>query len=251
MHHYPFHIGDYRKDTGNLSLLEHGVYRTLLDCYYTQETPLPADKAKLCRMIGARTSEEVEAVSNVIDDYFRLTDIGYVQDGCDKVLSVIYEKSEKARVSAEKRWAKNNEKMLQACCGDANALEKDANASKNDATDMLPITHNPIPNSITSSGDDDRKGLAEKIDYQAIIELYHSMLPELPRVVNMTDKRRKAIRTCCNTKKSYYKLEFWEAYFNQVRRSDFLMGRAKDWRANIDFLTQHSSFVKVIEGGYT
>ena len=31
MHYYPKNIGDYRRDTMNLSLLEHGVYMTLID----------------------------------------------------------------------------------------------------------------------------------------------------------------------------------------------------------------------------
>ena len=34
MHFYKFHIGDYAKDTGHLTLLEHGVYRSLMDWSY-------------------------------------------------------------------------------------------------------------------------------------------------------------------------------------------------------------------------
>lgn len=254
MHHYPFHIGDYKKDTANLSLLEHGVYRMLIDCYYTQETPLPSDKAKLCRMIGARSADEVEAVSNIIDDYFTLTDHGYVQAGCDKVLQKIYAKSAKARVSVEKRWDKIKGNIREGYCKDTNVCENDTNVQKNDTIEILPNTHNPTPitnnKTLSSSGDDSHVPSRQNIDYQGIIDLYHKILPELPRVINMTDKRRSAIRTCANTKKAYAGLDFWEAFFNQVRKSDFLMGRTKDFQANIDMLTRHCNFVKVIEGGY-
>ena len=31
---YSFYPGDYGRDTGHLSLIEHGAYRTLMDHYY-------------------------------------------------------------------------------------------------------------------------------------------------------------------------------------------------------------------------
>ena len=39
MHYYPKNIGDYRRDTMHLSLLEHGVYMTLIDHYILNEEP--------------------------------------------------------------------------------------------------------------------------------------------------------------------------------------------------------------------
>ena len=255
MHHYPFHIGDYRKDTGRLSILGHGIYRLLIDTYYESELPLCLEKSKLARQHGIRTPEELSEMDAILDDYFSLLPDGYHHSGCDKVLRKIYEKSEKAKLSAEAKWAKHREKMRNTCERSANAYENHANASKNDADDMLPITHNPLPitqDKTLSSPDGDDKALSrDKIDYQGIIDLYHSILPELPRVVNLTNKRRTAIKTCATTKKSYSGLDFWQAYFEAVRKSDFLMGRSKEWRADIDFLIRHSAFVKVIEGSYS
>ena len=37
MHYYKFNIADYRKDTGHLSTIEHGIYRQLIDWYYLDE----------------------------------------------------------------------------------------------------------------------------------------------------------------------------------------------------------------------
>jgi len=42
LHYYTFNIGDYRRDTGHLSLLEHGIYRQLIDSYYLSEKPIAA-----------------------------------------------------------------------------------------------------------------------------------------------------------------------------------------------------------------
>ncbi len=45
MNYYERHIGDYARDTGYLSVLEHGIYCLLLDRYYATEQPIPANKA--------------------------------------------------------------------------------------------------------------------------------------------------------------------------------------------------------------
>ncbi|MCP5345136.1 MAG: YdaU family protein [Pseudomonadales bacterium] len=149
MHHYQFNIGDYRKDTAHLSLLEHGIYRMLIDSYYTNEGPLEADDAKLMRTHCIRSADEQQAYRNVMDDFFDLVDGRYVHAGCDKVLAKIYEKSAKAKESAEKRWANKNKGSR------VSKEEKNANAmrthSERNANGMLPITHNPIPNTDSSN----------------------------------------------------------------------------------------------------
>jgi len=87
-------------------------------------------------------------------------------------------------------------------------------------------------------------------DYQGIAELYNRVLPDLPSVTVISDKRKSAIRSCCGIKPSYYGLDFWEAYFHQAGRSDFIMGRKTDWKADFDFLITVSKFIKVLEGSY-
>lgn len=135
MHYYQHNIGDYRKDTGHLTLLEHGIYRQLLDTYYTEELPLITDLNKLMRSHSVRNADEVQAFQNVLNDFFELTEKGYVHDRCDKELEKIYGKSEKARASANARWANRNKDI------DANAMQAQ---SEGNAIGMLP--NNPIPN---------------------------------------------------------------------------------------------------------
>lgn len=135
MHYYQHNIGDYRKDTGHLTLLEHGIYRQLLDTYYTEELPLTTDLNKLMRSHSVRNADEMQAFQNVLNDFFELTEKGYVHDRCDKELEKIYGKSEKARASANARWANRNKDI------DANAMQTQ---SESNAIGMLP--NNPIPN---------------------------------------------------------------------------------------------------------
>lgn len=152
MNYYKHNIGDYRRDTNHLSLLEHGIFRQMLDQYYLDEKPLNTDINKLMRSLNIRTPDERESFDLVLADFFVLTDDGYTHKRCERDLIVIYEKSEKARASAKCRWNKGV---------DANADKTD---SERNANGMLPITDNLLPTKNPKSknkfSDDDLK-LAE------------------------------------------------------------------------------------------
>ncbi|WP_320533643.1 YdaU family protein [Robbsia andropogonis] len=106
MHYYDHNIGDYRKDTGHLTLLEHGIYRSLLDTYYLDERPLALDHAKLMRSHSVRTADEVQSFENVLQDFFERTEDGYVHKRCEVVIAKYRAKGESARASAKARWDK-------------------------------------------------------------------------------------------------------------------------------------------------
>jgi len=150
MHYYSFNIGDYRRDTGHLNLIEHGIYRSLIDTYILNEEPLINDKAKLMRTHNIRTKEEKECFQNVVDDFF-FEDGDFLHNSlCDKVLEKIFAKSKKARESAEARWKNKKRKanakrtqserkangMLEQCEGDANYMRTGCEQY---------ATHNPLP----------------------------------------------------------------------------------------------------------
>lgn len=72
MNYYERHLGDYARDTGHLSMLEHGAYTLLLDRYYITEQGIPASQAQ--RIARARTKEERDAVDSVLAEFFTLID---------------------------------------------------------------------------------------------------------------------------------------------------------------------------------
>ncbi len=45
-------------------------------------------------------------------------------------------------------------------------------------------------------------------------------------------------------------LDWFGWYFAHAAKSRFLTGKAKDWRADFDFLITPSKFAKVVEGAY-
>lgn len=102
MHYYQYNIADYRKDTTHLSLLEHGCYRQLLDQYYLDEKPLPADEDKLFRLFNARTEDEKQAMRNVLMDFWTKTEGGYVQGRSDREIQTYKERLETASRAGRK-----------------------------------------------------------------------------------------------------------------------------------------------------
>ncbi len=144
MHYYQFNIGNYRSDTTHLTLLEHGIYRTLLDNYYLNESQINGDLRQIMRQISAKSDNEKKALENILADFFYKTNEGYKHDGCEKVLTKTYEKSDSARASANVRWDRQKEKteLLKQNIADANALRQQCEA---DANGMLPNTYNLLP----------------------------------------------------------------------------------------------------------
>lgn len=125
MNYYSHHIGDYRRDTAHLSLLEHGIYRQLLDQYYLDERPICAVDAKLMRSLCARSADEMHAVKSVLADFFILTDAGYVHKRCDIEIEAFHGKSKSASGSAKVRWERvHAEQAAKKAMDDANACER-------------------------------------------------------------------------------------------------------------------------------
>jgi len=107
-------------------------------------------------------------------------------------------------------------------------------------------------NNLLSSSDDDSyvKPNIKKIPYQKIIDLYHSLCPDMPCVIELTDIRKKQIKARWNSNEEYQCREFWEVFFSAVAKSDLLNGRVNSFRADLQWLTKHGNFIKVLEGKY-
>jgi uncharacterized protein YdaU (DUF1376 family) len=84
MNYFEHHIGDYAEETSHLSFIEDAAYSRCIRKYYSTEKPLPADVAKVQRMVGARTKEERAAVETILLEFFDLRDDGWHNDRCDE-----------------------------------------------------------------------------------------------------------------------------------------------------------------------
>lgn len=149
MNFYRHSIGDYRRDTHHLSLLEHGIYRQMLDQYYLDENPLNPDLDALMRSLCVRTADEQQAFQNVLKDFFKPTKNGYVHKRCEAEIQKIYDKSDKARQSAKRRWSKDNQEVTSE--GNANASETHNERNAKAMLPSNPVTHKPNKNTSCDS----------------------------------------------------------------------------------------------------
>lgn len=140
MNYYERHLGDYARDTGHLSALEHGVYTLLLDAYYGRERPLPSDLSECHRIAKAASRAEKEAVSYVLRQFFAESADGFRQGRADLEISRFKEKQRKASASANARW-KHSERNANALPtqSEGNALQSPV-TSNHDKTPKPPRT---------------------------------------------------------------------------------------------------------------
>ena len=102
MFSYQFHIRDYLTKTRHLTQTEDLAYRRLLDCYYTEEQPLPTEPEQCARLIAMR--ESVAEVTAVLKEFFDLQEDGWHNDRADAEIAKYQSFGEAGRRGAAKRW---------------------------------------------------------------------------------------------------------------------------------------------------
>ena len=243
MHYYSHNVGDYRKDTSHLSLLEHGVYRQLLDTYYLSEKPLVLDLAILMRTHSARNADEMRAFEHVLKDFFVQTEEGYIHKRCDVEIEAFHSKSVSARESAKARW-------------DRVRAEKDADAMRTHSegnANHKPLTINQEPEDQQPCDPPAESPERERIPFEKIRSIYNEVcVPVLSEALKLDDKRKRNIRKCWSMDISgaqpFKSGDFWRQYFsNCLLDSHWTGSNDRNWKADIEFLTRETSVLKVLE----
>jgi len=97
MNYFPFHIGDYAAHTGHLEPMEDLAYMRLLQQYYLREGPLPADIQATAKLVRMRSM--ASDVESVLNEFFHLTEAGWMHTRCETEIAKMQDKQEKARAS--------------------------------------------------------------------------------------------------------------------------------------------------------
>ena len=243
MHYYKRNIGDYSKKAGRLTMLQHGAYNLLLDACYDREKFPTLEQA--IDWTWASTEAEVEAVKFVLNRFFRLDkDNQYVQDRILEELLNYHKNSDTNKRIAMEREAKRK--------GKSTKREQIVNEPP---PNQEPLTINQEPIEV-SKDTRQNKVLTPACPIQEIVDLYNTKLPMLSKVTVVNDSRKRAIsarwREVVSTDKLDRQkgLEFFSWYFDMIGQSKFLTGKAKNWKADIDFLFNPAKFPRIIEGTY-
>lgn len=103
MNYYERHLGDYARDTGHLTMAEHGAYSLLLDRYYATEKPIPEVLAY--RIARAHSPEDMAAVDAVLAEFFVPRDSGgtiaFHNRRADEAIAAYHESQEEQDLKRE------------------------------------------------------------------------------------------------------------------------------------------------------
>ena len=118
----------------------------------------------------------------------------------------------------------------------------------------------PEPNENENVNDNDLLNKSAKADYECekpdslstdfatIRELYNSVCGSYPRLVKLSEARKKAIRARI---RSGYTVDDFKRLFEEAENSAFLKGaNSRNWSATFDWLIADSNMAKVLEGKY-
>ena len=100
MHYYKFNIADYRKDTGHLTTIEHGIYRQLIDWQYLDEKPIPLETQVVMRRLRLGSEHETSLL-NVLSDFFVKGNEGYVQPRIGLEINEYHAQAEKNKANGK------------------------------------------------------------------------------------------------------------------------------------------------------
>jgi len=259
MHYYTFNIADYRKDTGHLSTLEHGIYRQLLDWYYLEEVPIPKETQTVIRRLRLGSESDIQSLQNVLNDFFFLQDDGYHQLRCDDQIHKYHGKAEVNKVNG--KLGGRPKKTQPVISG--NPVESESKGNQEPRT----INQEPINtrNTVICPPDGELESKIPDCKHSEVISLYHHHLPTLRKVEVWNAARQGYLRQrwrevaseLAQTKPidSADVLGWWSEFFQHVGKSKFLTGRvnSKDGRAfaaDLEWILKPSNFAKIVEGKY-
>lgn len=100
-----------------------------------------------------------------------------------------------------------------------------------------------------------------RVDYKAIISIYHELCIGLPQCILLTPTRERDLKARTaqlqiqmQDKSWGAALDSWHMFFEHVTQSPFLMGQdpsnGRRWSATLDWLIKAENFAKVVEGKY-
>lgn len=129
-------------------------------------------------------------------------------------------------------------------------LQQVAQNTPSPSPSLTPIKD--IPPVVPQGEDSPKPPKPDKVDntpYEKIVDLYNNTCKSLPKVRDLTDARKRAIRA---RYKQHPDFAYFEKLFRMAQDSAFLTGGSdgNGWAANFDWLMKENNGAKVLEGTY-
>ena len=262
MHYYKFNIADYRKDTGHLSTLEHGIYRQLIDWYYLDENPIPIETQVVARRLRLGSEVDMHSLNMVLSDFFSLTKNGYVHKRIQVEIKDYHENAEKNKNNG--KLGGRPKKTQSVISGNPDNSQNNPNHKLINQELSITVSKDTVR---PPTGEPDEKQSLKILgcDHKGVLSLYHTILPNLPTVEIWNDTRAGYLRqrwreVAIDLSKDGAvthadMLAWWKQFFEHIGSSKFLTGKtqSKDkppFLADLEWVIKPTNFAKIIEGKY-
>jgi len=268
MHYYQFNIADYQTHTKHLTPIEDICFRRLLDWQYMHEKPISTDINSVCRLLILR--DYLTDVEQVLNEFFILTDEGWVNSRAFDEIEQYRDKSKKAseagKASAAKRslrtestnnqqYSNEKEHTFNDCSTD---VQPTINYQLLTTNQLKPIDTNVsiVRNEIQIPDQDDivNQNIPD-CPHKEIISLYAKHLPMGIQPREWDGARAATLKARWREKKKRQDLGWWDGFFKHASESKFLTGQVstKDRAAfeiTLPWMLKSENFKKIIEGVY-
>jgi uncharacterized protein YdaU (DUF1376 family) len=225
--------------------------------YYDTEQPISNDINLVSRKIIANSEQELEAISQILSEFFTATDNGFTKKRIEKEIAIYHSKADTARANGKlggrpKKAKETQDKPNGLIIGTENKPMVNPEESGLKANqELLTNNHKPVTK--------------EKIPYQLIAdaynELFYSNVNNSTECQTISPKRKTAITKLWNLKPnqptgkvSTNNIDYWKRYFeyssNQAGLNGGKASKDFDWIADFDALMNFNKYVTNIEGGY-
>ena len=160
MYYYSHNINDFNNATIHLTIEEECMYHRALAWYYSNELPLPKDKAKIYRFLRATTKKLQTAVNNILDDFFTEKEDGFHQSRCDSEIAEYQSKQAKAieagkaSANARRKLNENKADVEQDSNDRSTTVQQEINDRSTDVQPTIkqePINKNQLNNSLSNA----------------------------------------------------------------------------------------------------
>ena len=260
------YVADYLADTAHLSTEENGAYLLLIFNYWQRGKALNNANERLatiCRL-GPDAWARAKAV---IAEFFDIDGDVWTHRRIEADWEAVASKSQKAKSANAQRTFNGRGTNAQRTFNHTDT-DKEADTDKEDLSTSNEVDvgiFDPDTQQDETEDSTRAKDEAQPAGGQApadrnpcplkrIVELYHELLPELPRVEKLTKARVGYVQQ--RWREDLPSVDSWRAYFADVRNSKFLMGKSQGrdgkppFRADLEWLIRPGNFAKVAEGKY-
>ena len=198
-----------------------GIYWCIIEQLYEQGGVLSLAQSK---SIAFALHVKVDEVKSIINDFdlFQNDGVNFWSDSVNARLIRRKEISERRRTAALRSWESRNG-------------VPEADAGSDDKADEEAVAVEPVEAP-------ERKPM----DYNAVVDMYHKICVSYPRIMKLSDERKKKIK--CRIEEMKGDLTILETVFTKMQESEFM--RSGSW-ASFDWIFKNSqNWMKVYEGNY-